>query len=55
MLGWKFLTRIGNFEIWKTQSKYLVCYKIKWIFVFTDTYQEAFDKAHFLQDKLIEK
>lgn len=53
MFGWHFLNKIGNFEIWKTPTKYLVCYKIRWVFIFTDTYQEALDIAKVKHQELI--
>ena len=48
---WEFKAKFGHWEVWKTPSKFLVCYHYERIFVFTDTLKEAMEIAMEMEEQ----
>lgn len=42
-MGWKFLGKRNNYELWETPGKFLVCWHYCGIFEFFNSYNEALE------------
>lgn len=52
--SWKKLKNYDFIEVWKTPTKFLVCYKYKKVFKFCDTLDESIKLMIQLHDQLVD-